>query len=162
MGTLLNQFQQHASGGGGMDEDVNVAASAGARFVEQARPVGFEAGDGGVEVRHAQGDVVQSGPAFFEEPGDGRIGGGGLQQLNAAVAGGEHGDVNLFDGDGFAMGDGEAKGLVEGDGVFQRFYGDAEVVDGGGGRHGRPFGRLASESLPHLRGSPLAFAGGAQ
>src|ERR1035437_3508387 len=142
MGTLLNQFQQHASGGGGMDEDVNVAARAGARFVEQPRPVGFEAGDGGVEVRHAQGDVVQPGPALFEEPGDGRVGGGGSEQLDSAVAGGEHGDVHLLGKDGFAMGDGEAKGLVEGDGCGEVVDGDAEVIDGegrggGGGGGGR-------------------------
>jgi hypothetical protein len=34
MFALLNQFQQHASGGGGVDEDVDVAARAGPRFVE--------------------------------------------------------------------------------------------------------------------------------
>src|SRR5450759_3827271 len=126
MGVLLNQFQQHASGGGGMDEDVSVAAGAGPRFVKDARPAGLEAGDGGVEVGHAQGDVVQSGPALFEEPGDGRIGGGGLQQFNAAVAGGDHGDVNLLGKDGFAMGDGEAEGLVEGDACGKVVDGDAE------------------------------------
>src|ERR1017187_4424287 len=96
MGVLLNQFQQHASGGGGMDEDVSVAAGAGAGLVEQSRPAGLEAGDGGFEVGHAQGDVVQSGPAFFEEPGDGRIGGGGFEQFNAGVSGGENGDVHLL------------------------------------------------------------------
>src|ERR1019366_3177716 len=132
MGVLLNQFQQHASGGGGMDEDVSVAAGAGAGLVEQSRPAGLEAGDGGFEVRHAQSDVVQSGPAFFEESGDGRIGGGGLQQFNAGVAGGEHGDVHLLGDDGFAVSDGQAKGLIEGDGLLQGGYGDAEMVDGGG------------------------------
>src|ERR1035441_2237112 len=60
-----------------MDEDVSVAAGAGARFVEQTRPAGFEAGDGGVEVPHAPGDVVQSRPALFGEPGNRRIPGGG-------------------------------------------------------------------------------------
>src|ERR1017187_1751166 len=115
-----------------MDEDVSVAAGAGAGWVEQPRPTGLEAGNGGVEVRHAQGDVMQSGPAFFEEPGDGRIGGGGLQQFDARVSGGEHGDVHLLGDDGFAMRDGQAKGLVEGDGLLQGGYGDAEMVDGGG------------------------------
>src|ERR1019366_284575 len=119
-------------GGSGMDEDVSVAAGAGARFVEQARPAGLEAGDGGVEVRHAQGDVVQSGPALFEEPGDGRIGGGGSEQFNARVSRRQHGDVHLLGKDGFAMGDGEAKGLVEGDGCGKVVDGDAEVIDGGG------------------------------
>src|ERR1017187_737593 len=132
MCVLLNQFQQHASGGGGMDEDVSMAAGARAGLVEQSRPTGLEAGDGGVEGRHAQGDVVQSGPAFFEEPGDGRIGGGGLKQFNAGVSGGEHGDVHLLGDDGFAVSDGQAKGLVEGDGLLQGGYGDAEMVDGGG------------------------------
>src|ERR1035437_7195594 len=120
-----------------MDEDVSVAAGAGARFVEQARPAGLEAGDGGVEVRHAQGDVVQSGPALFEEPGDGRIGGGGSEQFNARVSRRQHGDVHLLGKDGFAMGDGEAKGLVEGDGCGKVVDGDAEVIDGGGGSGGQ-------------------------
>src|ERR1035441_3585671 len=82
MCVLLNQFQKHASGGGGMDEDVSMAAGARARLVEQSRPAGLEAGDDGFEVRHAEGDVVQSGPAFLEEPGDGRIRGGGFEQFD--------------------------------------------------------------------------------
>src|ERR1035441_221428 len=119
MGVLLNQFQEHASGGGGMDEDVSMAAGARAGLVEQSRPAGLEAGDGGVEVRHAQGDVVQSGAAFFEELRDGRIGRGGFEPFDAGVAGGEHGDVHLLGDDGFAMGDRETKRLVEGDGLLQ-------------------------------------------
>ena len=115
-----------------MDEDVSVTAGARAGLVEQSRSAGLEAGDGGVEVRHAQGDVVQSGPAFFEELGDGRMGSGGREQFNAGVSGGEHGDIHLLGDDGFAMRDGQAKGLVEGDGLLQGCYGDAEMVDGGG------------------------------
>ena len=130
---LLNQFQQHASGGGGMNEDVSVAARAGARFVQQSRAAGSQAGDGGVEIRHAQRDVVQPGPALFEELRDGRIGGGGFQQFDARVPGGQHRDIHLFVRDGFAMGDGEAEGFVEGDGVGRGWDGDAEVVDGGRG-----------------------------
>src|ERR1035441_8366596 len=131
MGVLLNQFQQHASGGGGMDKDVSMAAGARAGLVEQPRAAGLEAGDGGFEVRHAQGDVMQSGPAFFEEPGDGRIGGGWFEQFDARVSGREHGDIYPFGDDGFAMGDAQAKRLIEGDGLLQGCYGDAEGVEGG-------------------------------
>src|ERR1039458_7712279 len=169
MGVLLNQFQEHASGGGGMDKDVSMAAGARAGLVEQPRAAGLEAGDGGFEVRHAQGDVMQSGPAFFEEPGDGRIGGGWFEQFDARVSGREHGDIHPLGDDSFAMGDGQAKGLVEGDGLLQGCYSDAEVVDGGGGTLGqtslstrrkkRALGQASQSQGGDQLGDAFAFGG---
>ena len=61
-----------------------------------------------LRIGDAERDVVQTGTAFFEKFSDGGIGRGGLQQLDARFARGEHGDFDFLGGDGFAAGDGEA------------------------------------------------------
>src|SRR5438046_3098354 len=87
-----------------------------ARLVQQPGARRPKTLDGGREVRNLERHVVQAGAALLEEFGDGGIGGRGLQELDARIAGWEHGDVDLFGGDGFAVSDGEAQGLVEGEG----------------------------------------------
>ena len=108
-----------------MYENIGVAARALARFVQQFGPGGPQTGDGGGEVRNTEGHMMQAGPALFEEFRDGGIRGRGLQQLDARIGGRQHGDVDFFLRDGFAMGHGEAKGFVEGDGFVEGANGDA-------------------------------------
>src|SRR5437763_1112073 len=110
-----------------MDENVDVTAGARTWLVEHSRARGLERGDSGRKIGHAQRNVVEAGTALGEEVGYGRIGGGGLEELDARIAGGEHGDRDLLLRDFFAV-RGEPKRFVEREGLVERVDGDAEVI----------------------------------
>lgn len=100
-----------------MDEHVSVASGAGAGFVHQAGAGFAKAVDGGGEVGHLERDVVQAFAALFDEFRDDGIGAGGFEELDAGASGGEHGDVNLFNFNGFAVRGFESELGVEGEGL---------------------------------------------
>ena len=50
-----------------MDEDVEMAAGAGARIVEQSGSAGAEALYGGGQIGDAQSDMVQAGATLLQE-----------------------------------------------------------------------------------------------
>jgi len=92
-----------------MDENVEMAASAGARFVQQSRAMCFEALHRAAEIRHLERDVMQTFAALLDEFCDHRIGTGGFQQFNARAASGQHDDVDLFLFHRFARAGGESE-----------------------------------------------------
>ncbi len=67
-----------------MNENVKMAAGAGARLVEHARAGRAQALDGGRQVRHAQRDVVQARAALLEKLRDRRIRRGRLRAARCA------------------------------------------------------------------------------
>src|SRR5262245_11909215 len=113
-----------------MDKYIKMTARAAPRLVQQPRAGSSKALDCGGQVRHLQGYMMQSGAVLGKKFRDGRIRRGGFEQLDAGIARGKHGDVNLLIGDGFAMGDLESERFVEGGGGVERFDGDAEMVEG--------------------------------
>jgi len=86
-----------------VNEDVEMAARAFARFVEQARARFAQTRGRRAEIGHAQGDVMEAGAAFCEKFGDGRIGRGWFEELDARIAGGEKSGVDSFGGDRLGM-----------------------------------------------------------
>jgi len=93
----------------------------------------LERGEGGGDVVYAERDMVETGAALLEEAGDGGVGRGRLQKLNAAAASGKHGDPDLLVRDGLLMRDAEAEGLVKSAGGGEGFDGDSEMIDSGHG-----------------------------
>lgn len=79
-----------------MNEDVKVPARAGARLIQQARAIRFKTGNGSGKIGHSDSHVMESFAALLYELRDHRIRLGGLEQLDAGIAGRKHCDINLF------------------------------------------------------------------
>jgi hypothetical protein len=127
---VLADFEEDAAGARRVDEEVEVAFGSGLNiFGDEARALGFEDVEGGGDVVDVEGDVVEAFAAFGEETADGRVGGGGLEELDAGVAGGDEGGADLLVLDGFFVDDAEAEGLVELAGLGDAVDRDAEVVE---------------------------------
>jgi hypothetical protein len=107
-----------------------MAASAKARFIEDAAARLAEFFKRFGEIFDTQSDVVQAGAAFFDELGDGGIGARGFEKFDAGLAGREHGNRDFFDSDGFGMVDRHAEGfLVECQTFGEAADGDSEMID---------------------------------
>jgi len=76
-------------------------------------PWGFERFEGGGDALDTEGNVVEAFAAFQEEAANRRVGGGGLEELDAGVAGWDHGGADVLLLDGFLVDDLEAEGLIE-------------------------------------------------
>lgn len=118
-----------------------MTAGAVAGLIEDAATGLTKFGEGFGEIVDAQGDVVQAGAPFFDEFGDGGVRVGGFEEFDAGCVGGvtsgKHGDGDLFDRDGFGVGERQAEGLgVKLKAFVDRADGDSEMVDfnGHGGR----------------------------
>ena len=83
------------------------------------------------DVFDVERDVVQAFAAFGEEAADGRVGRGGLEELDARVAGGDQGGADVLVLDGLFVDDVEAEGLVELAGLVDAVDRDAEMVEFG-------------------------------
>ena len=113
-----------------MDENVEMAARAGARFVQQSRAMRFEALHGGCEIRDLERDVMQAFAALLDKFCDHRIGAGGFQQLNTWTTGRQHDDVDLFLRHGFARAGGESELiLIEPERGVERSNGDPKMIN---------------------------------
>lgn len=113
-----------------MNEHVEMAAGAGAWFVEQSRSACFEALHRGCKIRDLQRDVMQSFAALLNELRDHRIGAGTFQQLNARTTGRQHDDVDLFLFDGFSRAGRESELLrIKPERSVERPDCDAQVIN---------------------------------
>ena len=83
------------------------------RLVDQAEARFFEARQVRFDVVDAQADVVNPFAAPLDEPGDGRLRGGRLEQLETRIADGEERGANSLRLDGLDVIDGQAEGLVD-------------------------------------------------
>jgi hypothetical protein len=127
---IFADFEEDATGAGGVDEEIKVAAGADLDvFGDKADALGFEGFKCGGDVVDVEGDVVEPLAAFGEEAADGRVGAGGLDELDAGVAGGDHGGADVLVLDGFFVDDVEAEGLVKFAGLGDAADGDAEMVE---------------------------------
>src|SRR5581483_1493948 len=114
-----------------MDENVAVSARAGFDLVgNEAYAVFLQPFHGGGEIGDAERYVMQSLAAFGDEFGDGGIFRSGLQEFQAALAHGNHDQAHLFRGDGFFRRNGKAEFFIDCLRRRERFYGNAEMVDG--------------------------------
>ena len=75
--------------------------------------------------------MVQAFAAFGEEATDRRVGRGGLEELDARVAGGDQGGADVLVLDGLFVDDVEAEGLVEFAGLVDALDRDAEWSSSG-------------------------------
>src|SRR5438046_556677 len=66
------------------------------RFVNQTRALLFQAGQGRLNIIDADGDMMNSGPALLEEPGNGRILGHWLEQFDARLPNRQHRNANFL------------------------------------------------------------------
>src|SRR5262249_5028016 len=82
------------------------------------------------QIGDMNGDVMQAFTALFQEPGNDRIGAGGFQQFNAAFTHWNHRHLDFFVLDCFFRRYCQTKLLVKLARRSQRFYGDAEMVNG--------------------------------
>src|SRR5699024_10962802 len=83
MGSLpFAQFQQYAVGGLGMEEgDAGAAGAIAGSLINQADPFLLQFRQGGVNVVHPDGDVLDALAVLLDEAGNGAVGRGTLQQL---------------------------------------------------------------------------------
>lgn len=65
-------------------------------FVYEANPCFATPGQGGIEVLHRKTDVVNSRPAFRDEPANGRFIESRLQELDERFTRGESGDMSAI------------------------------------------------------------------
>ena len=113
-----------------MDEDIQMPPGAGARFVQQACPVRFQAFGSGCQIGNFDRHVMQTFAALFDELRDHRIGLRRLQQFNAWTTGGQHRDVYFFLRHCFTQADRKAELLlIERERGVQRSNGDAQMVN---------------------------------
>jgi len=113
-----------------VNEHVEMAARAGARFIEQSRSACFEALHRSREIRDLQRDMMETFAALLDEFRDHRIRAGSFEQLNARTTGRQHDDVDLFLFDGFSMAGGESELLgIESESGVERPDGDAQVIN---------------------------------
>jgi len=113
-----------------MDEDVEMAARAGPRVIQQPRAGGLQPLDGGVEIGHFEGDMMQPFPALVDEFRDHRIRFGGLQELYTRLARGQHRYFHFFLRDSLAQAHRQAQLLfIKLQGRLERTYGDAQMIN---------------------------------
>ena len=94
---MLGQFDQHAARAAGVEERDALALRTGAgRLVDEPDAGGAAARQGGVQILDGEADVMDAGAALREEPGDGRVRGLGLEQLDERVAGLESGNAGTI------------------------------------------------------------------
>jgi hypothetical protein len=84
----------------------------------------------GFHVCYLQSDVVQAGPAPLQEAPYGRVGGGGLEELQPGVTEVEEGDLYLFRVDDLATRVGPAQNsAVDGHRRVEILHGDCHVLE---------------------------------
>ena len=84
---LLFELDQHPVRRRRVDEGDERTFGAGSRLlVDQANAARLELRQRGADVIDPQGDVMEPGSALLDVPGDGRIGGGPLEQLERRVS----------------------------------------------------------------------------
>ncbi len=130
-GGVLHKLYQNTRGAFGVDErDFCSAVADFGLLIDELCAVGFELGEGGVDVFDFDADVVQPFAAFFEKLRDTAFGGCGLHQLDACVADGHDGDADVLVFDFFDGAAGEAPGgFPEGFCLFQVADDDCDVID---------------------------------
>ncbi len=98
-------------------------------FVDKAGALRPQTVERGLDIIYLHRDVVDAGPAFFEEFRDRRIFARGFEQLNAAFANGKHCDADLLFLDGLRVNILEPQGVdPKPKGVVNTPCRDAEVV----------------------------------
>ncbi len=113
-----------------MNEDVEMSACSGPWIVQETRSARCKARNSSGQVGNFDRDVMQTFAAFFNKLRDHRIRSSCFEQLDARIAGGQHGHVHFFEIDRFARADREAELLlVEPEGGIERAYGDTQVVN---------------------------------
>ena len=114
-----------------MDEDITVVFGADADFVgDETAARAADRGGRGVEIVHLHGDMVDALAALFEEAGERRIRGGGLQQFDARTACRQHGGFDAFLRDNDAAARRRTQNLaVELQRAFDGTHGDADMID---------------------------------
>jgi hypothetical protein len=107
-----------------------MAAGAALGLVEQAGSGLLEFRDAPGEVRHAKGDVVDAFAAFRQKFSDYGVLFGRLEKFDPRASDGQHCDIHLFMGDGFARGHSEAELLlIKLERLIKRAHCDTEMVD---------------------------------
>lgn len=91
----------------------------------------FEGPQGGLDVRHAVGHVVETRAAPFQKAPDGRIRTERLEQLQSAIARAHETELDALGIHPLAAGTTAARGGFEGrEGVIDRPHGDPDVIEG--------------------------------
>src|SRR5229473_7023474 len=72
-------------------------------FVDQTRAFLSEVSQGGANIIHPHGDMMNSRPTLFKKPRNRRVIGGCLEQFDSRVANGKHRDPNLLFSDLFRL-----------------------------------------------------------
>jgi hypothetical protein len=106
--------------------------------------------EGFVQIGDPVADVMDTGTAFGQEPGDGTIGGAGLQELDLGVAEVQRDDHRPIGH--FGAAGGQTKDLgIKGKGCGDVLHRDANMGDPGAGYQGSLPGRI-SHGVSGLRG----------
>ena len=115
-----------------MDEDVQVTAGADLDVIgDEARAVLLQLLHGGAEVFDLQRDVVDALAALGDELAHRRIIRSGLQQFNAALAHGDHGDFHPLVFHRFFRDHAHAQLLIDAACRSDTLHRDTEMVDSG-------------------------------
>src|SRR4029453_5577123 len=149
-GTLLDQLDQHALHGPGVEEGDGGAAGADpGRRVDHLETLAAQGGDGGGHVGHGVADVVDALASLGQVAADRGVGAEGGDQLHERLAGAEQQLVDALLLDHLLVGDLQAQHLlIEGAGHGQVGNGDADVVEASK-LHGRSF-QVASSRIQSL------------
>src|SRR5688572_29144676 len=131
LGRVFAELHQHAPGAGRMHEHVSVTAGADLDLIgHEARTALLQPLHGVGQVHHVQRHVMQSLATLGDEARDGGIVAGRFEQLDAALADGDHGDLDALVLDDFLDHHFHAQLLVKLARLGQRLDGDAEMIHG--------------------------------
>lgn len=134
-----------------MEERHAASTRTGTRLLIYELVAGATAGiEGFVQVGNPVADVMDTGAALGQEPGDGTIGGAGLQELDLGVAEVQRDDHRPIGH--FGAAGGQTKDLgIKGKGCGDVLHRDANMGDPGAGDQGSLPGRI-SHGASGLRG----------
>ncbi len=99
-------------------------------LVDQGNLGLIQAGQLLLDIVGSQGQMVKTRAPLLQKLADGRVFGGGLKQLDSALAQGEDGHPNFLFRNRFITAQLESQMVsVEGNGLFQAVDGDSDVVN---------------------------------
>src|ERR1019366_4173245 len=154
---ISDDLEQHSAGACRMNEEVAVAARAGADAVAgQANALGAKPVEEGVNSAEADRQVMRSLAALGQEAADGGILGGRFEQFDARAAQREHGGLYLLVLDRLFVRGGDAERCIKSTRLSDAAHRDSDVIELGMFHQG-----LHAASSYGLRGStsPAGWAG---
>src|ERR1035441_2874118 len=127
---IADDLEQHSAGACRMNEEVAVAARAGADAVAgQANALGAKPVEEGVNSAEADRQVMRSLAALGQEAADGGILGGRFEQFDARAAQREHGGLYLLVFDRLFVRGGDAERCIESTRLSDAAHRDSDVIE---------------------------------